>query len=119
MKISEIKKLDKCVAEDFPKENINISVYLVYRGSFNDERLIESKSYSVNELLDKPPVWFDIYLDKKAENTTKAAFIYFKNQSVYLLEDDGKKTKVVKKQLFTPIYSDDYDEKYIIATHIW
>ena len=82
MKISEIKKLDKCVADNFKKEKINISVYLVYRGNFNDERLVESKSFSVDDLLNKPPVWFDIYLGQKEGNTIKAAFIYFNNQKI-------------------------------------
>ena len=119
MKTCEIKKLEKFTAENPQMQTIHMSVYLVYRGNFNDERLIESKELSVEELMGKPLVWLDVYLGRKKDNALKLAFAYLKERNLYFLENNGGKTKVVKKTGFSYIYSDDYDEKYIISTHIW
>ena len=119
MKNSEIKKLDKFTVENPLFKTIHVSVYLVYRGNFNDERLIESKELSVEELVGKPLLWLDAYLGCKKDNAVKIAFVYLKNRDLYFLENDGKNVKLIKKTGFTHIYSDDYDEKYIISTHIW
>ncbi len=119
MKNSEIKKLDKFTVENPQMETIRMSVYLVYRGNFNDERLIESKELSVEELVGKPLLWLDVYLGKHKASSVKIAFVYLKNRDLYFLRDDGKSVQLIKKTGFSYIYSDDYDEKYIISTHIW
>lgn len=119
MRKEQIAKLNTFVAENAQMQKIHVSVYLVYRGNFNDERLIESAEFSVAELLDKPLVWLDAYLGKKIGNEKKFAFVYLKNRDLYFLENDGENTKLVKKTGFTHYYSDDYDERYIISTHIW
>lgn len=119
MKHSEIKKLDKFTVKNPEIKTIHVSVYLVYRGNFNDERLIETKELSVEELTDKPLVWLDAYLGRKKDNAVKLAFVYLENRDLYFLENDGKSVKLVKKTGFIHIYSDDYNESYIISTHIW
>ncbi len=119
MKNSEIKKLDKFTVENPQMKRIRLSVYLVYRGNFNDERLIESKELSVEELTGKPLLWLDVYLGKHNASLVKLAFVYLKNRDLYFLQDDGKNVKLIKKTGFSYIYSDDYDENYIISTHIW
>ncbi len=116
---SEIKKLDKFMAKNPKPKTIHVSVYLVRRGNFNDERLIESKELSMAELLGKPLVWLDAYLGRKKDNAVKLAFVYLENYDMYFLENDGKDTKLVKKTGFSHVYSDDYDESYILSTHIW
>lgn len=119
MKNSEIKKLDKFMAKNPQLNTIHVSVYLVYRGDFNDERLIESKELSVAELIEKPLVWLDAYLGRKKDNAIKIAFVYLENHDLYFLEKDGKTAKLIKKTGFSHVYSDDYDESYILSTHIW
>ena len=119
MKLNDIKKLDRCAVENFKSEKINISVFLVYRGNFNDERLVESRSIPISEIADKPLVWLDAYLGVKADSRKRIALAYLKKQSIYLLEDSGGEITAVKKELFSCAYTDDYDEKYIIATHIY
>ena len=115
----QILNLDKFTAENPKIQTIHVSVNLVYRGNFNDERLIDSQQFQVNELIDKPLVWFDLYLGKYAKNSIKIAFAYLKNRDLYFLEDNGKEVNVIKKDTFSHYYSDDYDEKYIISTQIW
>ncbi len=115
----EIKKLNKFVVNNPQKETIHISVYLVYRGNFNDERLVESKEFSVAELADQPLVWIDAYLGKHKQSAVKIAFAYLEKNRLYFLEDDSQKIKVVEKTGFSYYYSDDYDDAYIIAAHIW
>ena len=119
MKNCEIKKLDKFTVENPQMQTLHVSVYLVYRGNFNDERLIESKELSVEELAGKSLVWLDAYLGCKKDNAMRFAFVYLKERNLYLLENNGNKIKLSKKTGFSYIYSDDYDEKYIISTHIW
>ena len=115
----QILNLTTFTAENPKMQTIRMSVNLVYRGNFNDERLIASEEFHVQELIGKPLVWFDLYLEKKQNNSIKIAFAYLNNRNLYFLENDGKEIKVVKKETFSHYYSDDYDEKYIISTQIW
>lgn len=119
MKNSEIRQLDQFTVKNPQIQTIHLSTYLVYRGNFNDERLIEAKELAVDELVGKPLVWLDAYLGCKKDNAVKIAFLYLKNRDLYFLENDGKATKLVKTTGFSHIYSDDYNESYIISTHIW
>lgn len=119
MKLNEIKKLDKFTVNNPAKDKITVSVLLVYRGSFNDERLVASKEFNVQDIKDKPLIWFDLYLGIKKDNTVKIAFIYMENYDLYFFEDDGEKKRIVKKTGVSYCHTDDYDEKYIIAVNIW
>ncbi len=119
MKVNEIKKLDKFTVNNPAKNKINVSVLLVYRGSFNDERLVASKEFDVDALKDKPLTFFDLYLGIKKDNTVKIAFAYMENYDLYFFEDDGEKRKVIKKTGVSYCRTDDYDEKYIITVNIW
>jgi len=119
MKISEIKKLEVFTLDNAERKDVNFSVSLVYRGNFNDDRLIDSKKVIFAEIENKPLVWFDVYLGKKKDNKVKIAFIYANKKDIYFLEDDGVKVKLIKKKEFSHYYTDDYDDKYIISTEIW
>ena len=119
MKLSEIKKLETFTMEDPQREYVNVSVNLVYRGCFNDERLVESKKFIFRDMVGKPLEWFNLYLGKLEQNTVKLAFVYVNKKNIYFLIDDGGKIKAVKKNEFSHYFSDDYDEKYIISTQIW
>ena len=114
-----IAKLDKFVAENPGIQKIHVNVSIVYRANFNDDRLIESREFSVEELKDKPLEWFDLYLGRKKDNKIKLAFVYLKDRTFYLLEAVEGETKLVKREGFSVIYTDDYDENHIIATEIW
>lgn len=119
MKISEVKKQTTFLVKDTPFEKIKISVYLVSRRSFNDERLIDSQTFSVAELENKPIAFHDVYLGKKAGNKTKIAFACIEGKTLYFLEDNGEKVTVKKRTDFPYIYTDDYNEGYLISAHIW
>ena len=119
MKISEVKKQTTFLVKDTPFERIRISVYLVSRRSFNDERLIESQEIPLVELQDKPIAFRDVYLGKKAGNKTKVAFVCMEGKTLYFLEDNGEKVTVKKRTDFPYTYTDDYNEGYLISAHIW
>ena len=119
MKISEVKKQTTFLVKDTPFERIRISVYVVSRRSFNDERLIESQEIPLVELQDKPIAFHDVYLGKKAGNKTKIAFVCIEGKTLYFLEDNGEKVTVKKRTDFPYTYTDDYNEGYLIAAHIW
>ena len=68
MKVSEIKKLEVFTLDNAERKDVNFSVSLVYRGNFNDDRLIDSKKVIFAEIENKPLVWFDVYLGKKKDN---------------------------------------------------
>lgn len=98
---------------------IHISVYMVYRGNFNDERLIDSIDINVDELKNKYLVWYDLYLNKNDNNKIKIAPVYLEGNDLYFLEDNNRNINVVKKDSFTKCYSEDFDERYIISTQIY
>lgn len=116
MNSQEILKLEKCLVKDTKKKSIDISVYMVARGCFNDEMLVKDLTIKIEDISDKPLFWFDLYLGRKADNKIKMAVAYVEGYDVYLLENDGKTTTVVKANSI--LASEDYDESYLISTHI-
>ena len=117
--IESLKNLDEFKVVNSKVSYIHVSVYLVYRGNFNDERLVETLDISIYDLKDKELVWYDLYLGKKNDNKVKIAPAYLEGNELYLLQDDDGEISVVKKNGFVMYYSDDYDEKYIISTQIY
>ena len=115
----QMLSLETFTVENPKTETVHVSVSLVYRGNFNDERLIESMEFQLQELAGKPLVWFDLYLGRLQNNTVKLAFAYLKGRDLYFLEDDGKRVRVIKKNAFGHYYSNDYDDAHIISTQIW
>lgn len=119
MDLEKIKDADRFTVRCPKMEKIRISVYLVYRGSFNDERLIESREFSVEELKNAPLLWIDLYLGRKADNRKKIAFARLSGRSLYFLLDNGEDVTAAKMGEFGSCYTEDYDERYIIASKIW
>lgn len=117
--IESMKDFDRFRVVNSNVGNIHFSVYMVYRGNFNDERLIESLNINVDSLKDKELTWYDLYLNKKDDNNIKIAPVYLEGNALYFLENNNGKISVVKKNGFTKYYSDDYDDKYIISTQIY
>ena len=114
---NEILNLKKCVVYDTKKKSVNFSVYMVARACFNDEMLVESLTLKIEDINDKPLYWFDLFLGRKKDNTTRIAVAYIDCNDVYLLKDDGCCTEVVKAQCI--LASEDFNDSYIISTHIW
>lgn len=119
MLIESMKDFDRFKVVNSNIGNIHFSVYMVYRGNFNDERLIESLEINVDNLKDKELSWYDLYLNKKDDNNIKIAPVYLEGNELYFLENNNGKISVVKMNGFTKYYSDDYDDKYLISTQIY
>ena len=119
MLIESMKDFDRFRVVNSNVGNIHFSVYMVYRGNFNDERLIESLDINVDSLKDKELTWYDLYLNKKDDNNIKIAPVYLEGNELYFLENNNGKISVVKKNGFSKYYSDDYDDKYLISTQIY
>ncbi|MBQ4510356.1 MAG: hypothetical protein II984_06495 [Clostridia bacterium] len=117
MNEQEILSLKRCVVKDTRMTSINISVFLVARACFNDERLIEDLKINIEDIKDKDLYWFDLFLNKKADNKIKIAVAYIDGSDVYLLQDDGEKIRVVKANYI--LASEDFDKSSLISTHIW
>lgn len=100
-------------------DKIHMLVYLVYRGNFNDERLLDSLVINVESIKDKELSWVDLYLNHKKDNKISIAMVYLEGDELYLLENNNGIIKVIKKHIFSKYYSDDYDEKYFISTSIY
>ena len=100
-------------------KSLNISVNLVYRGNFNDERLIATKKIEFGELIGEPFVWFDPYLNMLKDSKLKIAFAYLEEATLYILVDDGEKISLVEKECYLHSFTADYDSSYIIASSIW
>ena len=119
MRESQILKTEKFFTNAPKMDKIRISVLLVYRGNFNDERLIASREFLLSDLQDAPLVWFDLFLGKSPQNKTQIAFAGVDGSTLYLLQKKGESLTVLKKKGFSYTFTDDYDESYIIATNIW
>ncbi len=119
MDLENIKDAKAFTARCPKMDKIRISVYLVYRGSFNDERLIESREFSVEELKNKPLLWIDLYLGRKADNRIKIAFARLSGRSLYYLLDNGEDVTAAKMGEYGSCFAEDYDERYIISSKIW
>ena len=114
---NEILSLKKCVVKDTKISSVNVSVYMVAKACFNDEMLIEDLKIKIDDIKDKDPYWFDLFLGRKADNKIKVAVVYIEGLDVYLLQDDGEKTEVVKANYI--LASENYNENFLISTHIW
>ena len=98
---------------------LNISVHLVARACFNDERLIDSMVIDLSELEGNELVWIDVYLNKLAGNKIRIAPVFSCGDEMYFLEDNNGKINVVKKMLFSKYYTDNYDSNYIISAEFY
>lgn len=118
MRYGDIVKLKKAVVENFDDKILDISVYIVQRCCFNDERLIASKRITKEDIDGKELQWFDVYLGKHHKNNYQIAFVYISGEDVYFLEKINDEIGLMKKSVFTHIISDDFDKQTLIATHI-
>ena len=98
---------------------IRLSVYLVYKCNFNDDRLIESLYINVDTLKDKELTWYDLYLNRKKDNNVKIAPVYLERNELYFLENNNGKISVVKKNGFAKYYCENYDDELLISIHIY
>ena len=96
---------------------ILMSVWVVMKCNFNDEMLIESRCFNVEDLIDKPIVWNDLYLGKSKNVGKKIAFSSLKGNklSVFLIDGDEKKEYNLNGYDF---FVDDKDEKTLITCKI-
>jgi len=117
--LKEMKGFNVFKAIDTDINEIHMSVYAVNRGSFNDERLLESLDIKIKDIKDKELLWLDLYLGKKSDNKIKIAPVYLEGRQLYFLQDDGDGISIVKKDGFSIYFSDDLDESHIISTEIY
>ena len=110
MLIESMKNFDTFKVVNSNVGIIRLSVYLVYKCNFNDDRLIESLDINVDTLKDKELTWFDLYLNRKKDNNIKIAPVYLERNELYFLENNNGKISVVKKNDFAKYYCENYDD---------
>lgn len=100
-------------------KGFEVSLYLVSRASFNDERLIENRSFAFSVLKDKI-YYFDPFFSRLKNSNLEVAFAYLDDENFVILEKRGNDIKVIEKNIFlvSHIISEDYDDNYIISAHI-
>lgn len=119
MLIESMKNFDTFKVVNSNVDIIRLSVYLVYKCNFNDDRLIESLDINVDTLKDKELTWYDLYLNRKKDNNVKIAPVYLERNELYFLENNNGKISVVKKNGFAKYYCENYDDELLISTHIY
>lgn len=117
--IEELKSRKSFFSNGSEIKSVNISVSLVNRGSFNDERLINSLKIKTEDIEGKPLVWTDVFLNEKAGSQIRIAPVYSENKEMYFLEDKGGRISVVKKLGFSKYYTEDFDAAHIISAEIY
>lgn len=119
MNINVLKNYDIFTVDNCNKKDINISVYLVSKSSFNDERLIAEKTISIENLCNKPLEWFDVYLGKN-NRSIKIAFLHIDEEYLYFyIEADNEMKICSSNSFYSYIFTDDYNDYHIISAHIW
>ena len=119
MLIESMKNFDTFKVVNSNVGIIRLSVYLVYKCNFNDDRLIESLYINVDTLKDKELTWYDLYLNRKKDNNVKIAPVYLERNELYFLENNNGKISVVKKNGFAKYYCENYDDELLISIHIY
>ena len=119
MLIESIKNFDTFKVVNSNVGIIRLSVYLVYKWNFNDDRIIESLDINIDTLKDKELTWYDLYLNRKKDNNVKIAPVYLERNELYFLENNNGKISVVKKNGFAKYYCENYDETLLISTRIY
>ena len=114
MKLNDIEKLEKALVNGFDEKVIDLSVYLVQKCNFNDERLIASKVINKIEINDKDFKFFDMYLGK-AKSEKQIAFVYADDEKMFFIT---KEKEIVEISNGAYTCSEDFDESLLIACHI-
>ena len=113
----QFAKRDKFVYKDSKCKFIKMSVYFVMKCNFNDEMLVETLCINVEDLINKPLVWHDLYLGKNKTISKKIAFTSLKKNKLTAIVVDGE----IKKEYNLDSYDffvDDNDEKSLITCKI-
>ncbi len=96
---------------------IKMSVYVVMKCNFNDEMLVDSLCVNVEDLIDKPLVWHDLYLSKCKSISKKIAFSSLKENMLTAIIIDGDSTKEYNFNSYD-FFVDDKDYKTLITCKI-
>lgn len=113
----EVLKLNECKIESVKYKYVKICVYLVQKCNFNDEFLVENVTVNLQDIKNKPLKFYDAFLGKLGGNTKQVAIAYVNDKKLYLIEKEGKNVKVIEGNVFS-VFTEDYDERLIISTHI-
>ncbi len=102
------------IFENSRAKSIKISVSLVYRGNFNDARLVGTKTFDIDKLLNNTPNFVDVFLGELKEPYL-VGFIGLINDVLYMASVYGD---TFKTELYTKTFTADYDDKYIISSEV-
>ena len=92
-------------------------VTYVFRANFNDEMYLEEKNIDIEELKDKPLVWFDPYLGRsKIGNTEFAIAKVTDEELVLLVREKGELSEWKGDWSYT--FCEDFDESRLLACHV-
>ncbi len=113
----QFEKRDKFTYNTSSCRFVKMSVWIVMKCNFNDEMLVETLYINVEDLINKPLVWYDLYLGRNKFISKKIAFSSLKNNKLTAIVDDGE----IKKEYNLDSYDffvDDNDEKSLITCKI-
>lgn len=102
------------IFENSRAKSIKISVSLVYRGNFNDARLVGTKTFDIDKLLNNTPNFVDVFLGELNEPYL-VGLIGLINDVLYMASVYGD---TFKTELYTKTFTADYDDKYIISSEV-
>ena len=97
---------------------LEVSIYYVFRGNFNDSYYIDTVFYDLNDFISEELVWIDPYDGRSKINNTLVSFKCCDDGCI-LLE---KVNDTIKERDFEPlslhICCEDYDNSRMLAAHI-
>ncbi len=114
----ELLKIDKFTFEKSPYKFIKIGIWLVMKCNFNDDRLIENVCISIDELVDKPLVWLDLYNGRSKDAKKRIAFYRLDGDKLYAIIDDGEKREACIIERACESFVDDYGDNMLINARV-
>ena len=108
----------KTKVETEKKYEVNYFVCLVFRANFNDEMYLEDGKIDVDDLKDKPLVWFDPYLGRSKKDKTEVAITKVTDDDFTLLVRKNGEIVKEEKGSWSYILCEDFDDSCLLASHI-
>ncbi len=114
----EASKINKFRLEASPYAYIKIGIWIVMKCNFNDERLIENVCIPVQELVDNPIVYLDLFNVKCKNKLKKIAFTSLSSDKLTAIIDDGDKKQLCTINSVGQYFTEDYNETMLISAHV-
>ncbi len=103
----ELVSIDKFIDKGTKYSYIYNAIFIVQKCNFNDEWLVKSRYFKIEEFINKPLVWFDLFDGFYKNGNIKFAFTSVEEENLFILVDDGKQRILYKLDNYDLLVEDN------------